>query len=71
MTKKKDLFQELQESNTNSDTSTKLNNDSINKLVDVISQPMNPKQRPTKFAYNPDETIFEQLEREQKKRGES
>ena len=66
----KDLFQELQELNKET-SAIKLNNDSINKLVDVISQPMNPKQRPTKFEVDNDIPFLQQLQNEQnKKEGE-
>jgi len=71
MTKKKDLFQELSERNSGSNgvhtPKTKLNDDSLNKLIDTIA----PTVRPKKFQVNPDIPFLQQLADEQKKRGES
>jgi len=59
---KKDLFESLQETNKPTGaTSTTLNDDKLNTLVDTISQPVRPK----KFEVNPEESIFEQLKNEQ------
>lgn len=69
MTKKKDLFESLQERNKATNTpGTKLNENELNTLVDTISPPV--KHR--KWAVNKDIPFLEQLVEEHKKdRGES